>query len=1395
MRYVLIVLALILAIVAAASERTDYSCEDIPTWADYQLGRGSEILFFDDMEGGANGWTTIDNTASTRFHLDTYLAYAGTYSWWCGSFDFDSNGGYGNAWDEWLELPPLDISTCTTPVLTFAYRYDTEPAYDFVHVQVYSGGTWINLNGIGWEGSSGGWQDYGAAGFPIGAYGPTCQLRFRFTSDVGWSDEDTLFDSDAGACMFDNIKVYDHADGTPVPFYDDGESGGLCTPSPAPGAGDYWHVIDRKCPAYSDDHSWWCGDDADTTTVPADLNNTLLSPPIDISAMTAGRLYYRMHLELPDPSQGKFRIQVTTDGGATWHRLGGYSGYYGDFGTCDGWSSLGTSGFDLAPYLPATELRFRVIMVTGPSGSPPGTGGGAGVMLDDFMVVRTYGDPVVWTVPGDFSTIQDAVNRAAAGDTIEVGDGIYNESVYIGKSDLTLRAGSNPIIDLGKTSPLDPTVGNCITIGQYGAGTTIDGFTLRHGDNGIRTYFSSSWGAYPDNVTIKNCTIYENYGNASASYDHGMGILLNQSSSAQILDNHIYDNSEMGIYATGEGHLIQGNSIHDNGGTANSYFSHGLVMVGTLNCAVSDNTIFGHTDFTGTRQCGIYEYAVGAFGNNTYTDNVVYGNEFSMYFEGSPDYPSAAHNNSFYLNSAGMLNFTIPPVIIDATNNWWGDSSGPYAASGNPLGTGDTVDGLIIYNPWLTAPTNANIVCNPAVEYVSIDEPACTIDIDYLGGGDGMMYGYSLKLTWNGTLVHTSADSVAEGTLLSSTGATFFYARRTGDHEITIDGMLLGDEPGVSGPGTMFSVDFTAMPGVTYGTSPVNITIGRIRDKDNNVLTGFVDADGEIVVDTVAPVVANVLITNNTLGHTNDYVKDTDSATVTADVSDGHPTFGILDIAADLIGLGGGAIVNPDSYDGGVATWTLTSVACSPANGTVTVTVTAEDDAGNSASDTGDIIADNTAPTVVTDFDAAPGHGKCDLTWTNGTDDHLAGVQVRRYAEPGEYPDYPWHVANWPSDAKYPVGESSGDGAYDGTGESFADNTMTGRNIYYYQAFCYDEARNYGPAVFTARDLATNYWLGDVADGWSGWGYDGLIDDGDILQLSGVYWQGSPSGNAAECDVGPTVHPDWHRLGLPLPDDMVEFEDAMIFAMNYGVVAPRVVPFLPEPYDPAPLALALGAGEVRSDDVVVALRLEGNSSEVKGLSASLSYDPNELEFVSARLSDDMVSPLGEMFFMHRADGTGVELDAVVLGTGVTIGGSGDVAVLTFHALSENYTLEVESARLRDVDNTELEAKLGEFASGEELPLVFRLVGNTPNPFNPVTKIAYHVPHESDVTIRVYDVAGRVVTTLVDGVVEPGRHQAVWNGLNDQGETVSSGVYFCTMEAPDFHDNRKMTLLK
>ncbi len=95
----------------------------------------------------------------------------------------------------------------------------------------------------------------------------------------------------------------------------------------------------------------------------------------------------------------------------------------------------------------------------------------------------------------------------------------------------------------------------------------------------------------------------------------------------------------------------------------------------------------------------------------------------------------------------------------------------------------------------------------------------------------------------------------------------------------------------------------------------------------------------------------------------------------------------------------------------------------------------------------------------------------------------------------------------------------------------------------------------------------------------------------------------------------------------------------------------------------------------------------------------------------------------------------------------------------------------------------------------DLPKQFALLPNYPNPFNPATTIRYQVASRSQVTLRVYDVSGALVRTLVDGSVAAGSHVVQWNGMNDHGDPASSGVYFYRLTAPGFSDVRKMTLVK
>jgi FlgD Ig-like domain len=96
---------------------------------------------------------------------------------------------------------------------------------------------------------------------------------------------------------------------------------------------------------------------------------------------------------------------------------------------------------------------------------------------------------------------------------------------------------------------------------------------------------------------------------------------------------------------------------------------------------------------------------------------------------------------------------------------------------------------------------------------------------------------------------------------------------------------------------------------------------------------------------------------------------------------------------------------------------------------------------------------------------------------------------------------------------------------------------------------------------------------------------------------------------------------------------------------------------------------------------------------------------------------------------------------------------------------------------------------------DDLPARFALEQNYPNPFNPVTAISYQLSAVSVVTLRVYDVLGREVSILVNGVGEPGVHTVQWNGKNDRGETVSSGIYLYQLRTGNLVMTRKMVLLK
>ncbi len=93
------------------------------------------------------------------------------------------------------------------------------------------------------------------------------------------------------------------------------------------------------------------------------------------------------------------------------------------------------------------------------------------------------------------------------------------------------------------------------------------------------------------------------------------------------------------------------------------------------------------------------------------------------------------------------------------------------------------------------------------------------------------------------------------------------------------------------------------------------------------------------------------------------------------------------------------------------------------------------------------------------------------------------------------------------------------------------------------------------------------------------------------------------------------------------------------------------------------------------------------------------------------------------------------------------------------------------------------------------PGSYLLYQNYPNPFNPGTVIAYELKGTAFVNLKVYDLMGKEVITLVNEKQTGVSYQVIWNGRNKYGKEVSSGIYFCQLRAGDFYQTKKMILIR
>ena len=209
--------------------------------------------------------------------------------------------------------------------------------------------------------------------------------------------------------------------------------------------------------------------------------------------------------------------------------------------------------------------------------------------------------------------------------------------------------------------------------------------------------------------------------------------------------------------------------------------------------------------------------------------------------------------------------------------------------------------------------------------------------------------------------------------------------------------------------------------------------------------------------------------------------------------------------------------------------------------------------------------------------------------------------------------------------------------------------------------------------------------------------------------------------------------------------------------------------------------------------MVVSVNL-ADFAELKGYGFSVSYDPSTFEFVRIEALDERFGAAEIAQPQVVADGDG-ELSIVAYGDMLVEGELMLDLVMRPMMETENGLIEISQGQLADGSlGFNQIASLGAIAV-ETRPEEFALRNNYPNPFNPSTTIKYQLPDAGDVRLEIFNVVGQSVRTLVDQQEGAGRYEMQWDATNNNGQSLSSGVYFYRLQAGEFQEVKKMLLMK
>ena len=212
------------------------------------------------------------------------------------------------------------------------------------------------------------------------------------------------------------------------------------------------------------------------------------------------------------------------------------------------------------------------------------------------------------------------------------------------------------------------------------------------------------------------------------------------------------------------------------------------------------------------------------------------------------------------------------------------------------------------------------------------------------------------------------------------------------------------------------------------------------------------------------------------------------------------------------------------------------------------------------------------------------------------------------------------------------------------------------------------------------------------------------------------------------------------------------------------------------------------------DEIRVQVSLS-EMTQVKGYGFTVSFDPQQYEFVKAEQGADNLFGSAAPLFLTSSKEPGQVMIANASVTAQSgISGNGGAAVLTFRKLG-NATGTFRLSNLLLLDAAGGVNPIRDVQALDMKPREFGLDQNYPNPFNPTTQIAYRLPEDSRVRLVVYNILGQQVRTLVNGLVPAGAYSIAWDGRDEVGRQTASGIYLYRLDAGKFSAIKRMTLLK